>query len=46
MGPSLQGSDYLDVVHGKVAGRPPRPDLRGGERGFRSRPSDDPFRAR
>ena len=23
----LAGSDYLDVVHGKVAGRPPGPDL-------------------
>src|SRR3712207_3290306 len=23
----LAGSDYLDVVHGKVAGLPPRPDL-------------------
>jgi phosphoribosylformylglycinamidine synthase subunit PurL len=26
-GSLLAGSDYLDVVHGKVAGRPPRPDL-------------------
>jgi phosphoribosylformylglycinamidine synthase II len=23
----LAGSDYLDIVHGKVAGTPPRPDL-------------------
>ena len=26
-GSLLAGSDYLDVVYGKVAGRPPRPDL-------------------
>jgi len=26
-GSLLAGSDYLGVVHGKVAGRPPRPDL-------------------
>ena len=24
---SLAGSDYLEIVHGDVAGRPPRPDL-------------------
>jgi phosphoribosylformylglycinamidine synthase len=24
---SLDGSEYLEIVHGRVAGRPPRPDL-------------------
>ncbi len=24
----LDGSDYLEIVHGRVAGRPPRPDVR------------------
>ena len=24
---SLAGSDYLEIVHGRVAGRPPKPDL-------------------
>src|ERR687893_673944 len=28
---SLDGSEYLEIVHGRVAGRPPRPDLGAGK---------------
>ena len=30
--PSLAGSEYLEIVHGKVAGAPPVPDLRSEKR--------------
>jgi phosphoribosylformylglycinamidine synthase subunit PurL len=29
---SLDGSEYLEIVHGRVAGRPPRPDLGAGKK--------------
>jgi phosphoribosylformylglycinamidine synthase subunit PurL len=29
---TLAGSEYLEIVHGKVAGRPPEPDLLSGRR--------------
>lgn len=29
---SLEGSEYLEVIHGKVAGRPPEPDLTAEKR--------------
>jgi phosphoribosylformylglycinamidine synthase subunit PurL len=28
---SLDGSEYLEIIHGRVAGRPPRPDLGHGK---------------
>jgi phosphoribosylformylglycinamidine synthase II len=28
---SLDGSEYVEIVHGRVSGRPPRPDLGGGK---------------
>jgi phosphoribosylformylglycinamidine synthase len=28
---SLDGSEYLEIIHGRVAGRPPRPDLGPGK---------------
>jgi phosphoribosylformylglycinamidine synthase len=28
---TLDGSEYLEIVHGRVAGRPPRPDLGAGK---------------
>ena len=28
---SLDGSEYLEIVHGRVAGRPPQPDLGAGK---------------
>jgi phosphoribosylformylglycinamidine synthase subunit PurL len=29
---SLDGSEYLEIIHGRVAGRPPRPDLGPGKK--------------
>jgi phosphoribosylformylglycinamidine synthase subunit PurL len=29
---SLDGSEYLEIVHGRVTGRPPRPDLGAGKK--------------
>ena len=29
---SLAGSDYLEIVHGRIAGRPPEPDLKAGKK--------------
>jgi phosphoribosylformylglycinamidine synthase len=28
---SLEGSEYLEIIHGRVAGRPPRPDIGPGK---------------